>query len=234
MKYYPVNLYIYNKKVIVVGGGLVATRKIERLVERGAKISVISPEITGKIKKFIDNELVNEWMERTYKPGDEKGAFAVFCAISSNKENKKIEEILYDRCIKKNILINIADKPEYCTFTLPALVSRGGFDIAIFTSGMSPKLAKKIREDLEKIYGEEYTIFVRLLGLMRREIKMKNLPQSANHKIFSKLIDSDLLDLVRQRKYNEISKFLSEFILRNCLEVFGKKNLPEVSSVKRP
>jgi precorrin-2 dehydrogenase/sirohydrochlorin ferrochelatase len=216
MKYYPVNLYIYNKKVIIVGGGLVATRKIERLVERGAKISIISPEITGKIKKFIDNGQIHEWIERTYKQGDEKGAFAVFCAISSNQENKKIEEILYDRCIKKNILINIADKPEYCTFTLPALVSRGDFDIAIFTSGMSPKLAKKIREDLEKVYGEEYTIFVRLLGLMRKEIKMKNLPQSENKKIFSKLIDSELLDLVRQRKYNEISRFLSNFIRRNC------------------
>ncbi len=211
MKYYPINLNIYKKKILVIGGGIVATRKIERLIERGARIKVVSPEVTGKIKAFI-NEGRIRWIERLYKPGDEEGVVAVFCAISSNPQNNKIEEGLYKICIKKSILINIADKPELCTFTLPALVSRGEFDIAVFTGGLSPRLAKKIREDLEKVYGEEYNLFVRLLGMMRKEIKMKKLPQRENQKVFNKLVASELFELVRKKRYNEISLFLSNFI----------------------
>ncbi len=213
MKYYPVNLNIYNKKVLVVGGGTVATRKAERLAERGADITVVSPEISPEIAGFVKQSRVR-WVDRTYKAGDEKGAFAVFCAISPGKKSIKIEEGLFKRCVKKNILINIADKPEFCTFTLPALVSRGEFDIAIFTGGLSPRLAKKIKEDLEKVYGSEYDTYVKILGLIRHEIKMKKWPQGKNQKLFEELVDSDLFELVKDKKYSEISLFISNFIQR--------------------
>ncbi len=211
MKYYPVNLNIYNKKVLVVGGGAVATRKVERLLERGADVTLVSPEISLELTEFVKKFQVR-WINRVYKAGDEKEAFAVFCAISPGKKSIRIEEGLFKRCMKKNILINIADKPEFCTFTLPALVSRGEFDIAIFTSGLSPRLAKKIKEDLEKVYGKEYNTYVKILGLMRHEIKMKKWPQGKNQKLFEELVDSDLFELVKDKKYSEISLFISNFM----------------------
>lgn len=214
MKCYPVNLNIYNKKVLVVGGGVIATRKTERLLERGANVTLVAPEITEKINGFIKKSRI-EWVQREYKAGDESGAFAVFCAVSSEKKNLKMEEGLSKRCVKKNILINIADKPELCTFTLPALVSRGEFDIAIFTGGLSPRLSRKIREDLEKIYGEEYTTYVKILGLMRREIKMKKYPQSRNQKLFDELVNSDLFELVKDKKFSDVSIFISNFLKRS-------------------
>ncbi len=214
MKCYPVNLNIYNKKVLVVGGGVIATRKTERLLERGANVTLVAPEITEKINGFIKKSRI-EWVQREYKAGDESGAFAVFCAVSSEKKNLKMEEGLSKRCVKKNILINIADKPELCTFTLPALVSRGEFDIAIFTGGLSPRLSRKIREDLEKIYGEEYTTYVKILGLMRREIKMKKYPQSRNQKLFDELVNSDLFELVKDKKFSDVSIFISDFLKRS-------------------
>lgn len=214
MKCYPVNLNIYNKKVLVVGGGVIATRKTERLLERGANVTLVAPEITEKINGFIKKSRI-EWVQREYKAGDESGAFAVFCAVSSEKKNLKMEEGLSERCVKKNILINIADKPELCTFTLPALVSRGEFDIAIFTGGLSPRLSRKIREDLEKIYGEEYTTYVKILGLMRREIKMKKYPQSRNQKLFDELVNSDLFELVKDKKFSDVSIFISNFLKRS-------------------
>ncbi len=214
MKYYPVNLNIYHKRVLVIGGGAVATRKVERLLERGADITVISPEISLEIAKFAKKRRL-KWHDRVYKIRDEKGAFAVFCAISQCEKSMKIEDGLFKRCIRQNILINIADKPEFCTFTLPALVSRGEFDIAIFTGGLSPRLAKKIKEDLEKIYGDEYDTYVKILGLIRHEIKMKKLPQRKNQKIFEELVDSDLFELVKDKKYSEISFFISNFMQRD-------------------
>lgn len=214
MKYYPVNLNIYGKKVLVIGGGAVATRKVERLLERGADIIVISPEISSEIVRFIKKRRL-EWHDRVYETGDEKGAFAVFCAISQCEKSVKIEDGLFKRCVKQNILINIADKPEFCTFTLPALVSRGEFDIAIFTGGLSPRLAKKIKEDLEKIYGDEYDTYVKILGLIRHEIKLNKWPQKKNQKIFEELIDSDLFELVKDEKYSEVSLFISNFIQRD-------------------
>ena len=133
MKYYPVNLNIAGKKVLVVGGGAVAARKVERLLEREADITLVAPIISSEIKKLVAQNMI-EWIERTYKSGDEQGSFAVFCAVSAGEENLKMESGLFKSCVKKNILINVADKPDFCTFTLPALVSRGEFDIAVFTS----------------------------------------------------------------------------------------------------
>ncbi|MHB1645037.1 MAG: bifunctional precorrin-2 dehydrogenase/sirohydrochlorin ferrochelatase [Candidatus Acididesulfobacter diazotrophicus] len=211
MKYYPIGLNIFDKKVLVVGGGNVASRKIERLIEKGAEITVISPEIIGDIDTIAKKSKI-KWVKRIYEIGDEEGFFAVFCAISPTDENTKTEEELYKRCIQKNILINVADKPDLCTFTLPALVSRGEFDIAIFTGGFSPLFARKIREGLEKIYGEEYTVFVKILGLVRKEVKKKNLPQKKNQEIFDKLLSSELFELVKEKKYNDISLFLSNFL----------------------
>ena len=211
MKYYPVNLNISGKRVLVIGGGSVASRKVERLLERGADIILAAPEISGEIKEFVRKGKI-EWHERIYKTGDENGSFAVFCAVSAGKENLKMESGLFKRCVKKNILINVADKPEFCTFTLPALVSRGEFDIAIFTSGLSPRLARKIKEDLEKIYGEEYNAYVKILGFIRKEIKLKNYPQKKNQKLFDELINSDLFELVRDKRFSDISFFISNFI----------------------
>jgi precorrin-2 dehydrogenase/sirohydrochlorin ferrochelatase len=213
MKYYPVNLNIAGKKVLVVGGGSVASRKVERLHEREADITVIAPEISEEIKKLADKKAL-KIVEREYKTGDEKGSFAVFCAVSAEEENSRMEKKLYERCVKKNILINIADKPDFCTFTLPALVSRGEFDIAIFTSGHSPRLARKIREDLEKVYGEEYDTYVKILGFIRKEIKLKKYPQSKNQELFEELINSDLFELIKDKRFSEVSLFISNFIKR--------------------
>lgn len=214
MKYYPVNLNIYGKKVLVVGGGNIAARKVERLLERGADITLVSPEIVPEIAEYVHKGKL-AWVERVYAPGDEKGAFAVFCAISVGKESLEIEEGIYKRCIENNILINVADKPELCSFTLPALVSRGEFDIAIFTGGMSPRFARKIREDLEKVYGEEYDTYVKLLGLIRREIKAKKYPQSRNQDIFEELVNSNLFELVKAGNFSEASRFISNFLVEN-------------------
>ena len=211
MKYYPVNLNIAGKKVLVVGGGSVASRKVERLNERGADITVIAPEISEEIKKLADKSAI-KIIERGYETGDEEGAFAVFCAVSAGEENSRMEKKLYERCVKKNILINVADKPDFCTFTLPALVSRGEFDIAIFTSGHSPRLARKIREDLEKVYGEEYDTYVKILGFIRKEIKLKKYPQSKNQELFEELINSDLFELIKDKRFSEASLFISNFI----------------------
>jgi precorrin-2 dehydrogenase/sirohydrochlorin ferrochelatase len=205
---------MYGKNVLVVGGGAVASRKVERLMERGADITVVSPEISDEIAGFAKKSKI-KWICRTYETGDEKGSFAVFCAISPGKKSIKIEEGLFRRCVKKNILINVADKPEFCTFTLPALVSRGEFDIAIFTSGHSPRLARKIREDLEKVYGEEYDTYVKILGFIRKEIKLKKYPQSKNQKLFDELINSDLFELVKDKKFSDVSLFISNFLKRS-------------------
>ncbi len=213
MKYYPVNLNIAGKKVLVVGGGAVAARKVERLLEREADITLVAPIISSEIKKLVAQNMI-EWIERTYKSGDEQGSFAVFCAVSAGEENLKMESGLFKRCVKKNILINVADKPDFCTFTLPALVSRGEFDIAVFTSGLSPRLAKKIREDLEKVYGEEYNTYVKILGFIRKEIKLKKYPQSRNQELFDELINSDLFELVRDKRFSDVSLFISNFIKR--------------------
>lgn len=162
MTYYPVCLDIKNKRCVVVGGGKVAFRKVESLLEAGARVIVISPEIipalqelVHKESRFVEAPFVNKitHLPREYKSGDiKKGTFLVIAATDDLQLNAKIA----DEAKRLNLLINVVDAPKLCNFIVPATLRRGNLTISVSTSGKSPALAKKIKEDLQNIYGAEY------------------------------------------------------------------------------
>ena len=168
MTYYPICLDIKNKKCVVVGGGKVAFRKVESLLEAGAKVIVISPEIIPSLQKLERGKPLNKnkitCLLQEYKSGDiKKGTFLVIAASDNSQLNAKIA----DDAKRLNLLINVVDSPKLCNFILPATLRRGSLTISVSTSGKSPALAKKIKEDLQNIYGTEYEVLVDSLGKLR-------------------------------------------------------------------
>jgi len=152
--YYPVFLNLRGKGCIVVGGGRVAERKVLSLLKAGADITVISPELTKRLKEKSLKRSISlskkiKHISRKYKKGDLKNAFLVIAATDSNKTNKKVSE-------DAPHLINVVDVPSLCNFIVPSIVKRGPLTIAISTSGVSPSIAKAIRKELEKLYGAEF------------------------------------------------------------------------------
>lgn len=205
MRYYPISLDIAEKECLVVGGGAVGTRKVEMLLNCGAFVSVVSEEFSEKLKN-LNKTAKLKLLSKEYSESDLNGKFLVIGATDNQKLNKKIGN---DAKIK-NMLCNIADLPEVCNFILPSIVNRGDLTIAVSTSGKSPAFAKKLRKDLAEQFGEEYAVFLYLMGAIRKKLlNEKHAPE--DHKIlFEKLIKNDLLELTRQKDIKNIDKLLQE------------------------
>ena len=169
ISYYPILLNLKGKRCVVVGGGKVAERKALPLLKSGAKVTVISPECTERLKKENLREHI-KYISRKYKKGDLKNAFLVIAATDSNETNRKISE-------DAPYLVNIVDMPLLCNFIVPSVVRRGPLTIAVSTSGISPSLARTIRKELEGLYGREFEKHLNHIKKMRvralREIKDK-------------------------------------------------------------
>lgn len=203
MRYYPVQLDIKGRKCLVVGGGAVATRKVGTLLKCGAEIKIVSPELTEALEVLCKNGPV-EIKKREYVPEDLEGCFLVIAATSSPAVNQSVGRDAESR----NMLCNIADFPQACNFILPSVINRGDLTLTISTSGKSPAFAKKLRKDLACHFGEEYAVFLTLMGAVRKKLLQADHAHEAHKHLFEALISGGLLDLVRDNKTEEINALL--------------------------
>jgi len=203
MRYYPVHLDIQNRNCLVVGGGSVGTRKVETLLDCGARVTVVSPVASEKLRQLREIGKI-ELKKRSYQSGDLKSMFLVIGATDDENLNRQISA----DAEAKNMLCNIADRPEVCNFILPSVVRRGDLVITISTSGKSPALAKKLRKTLEVQFGAEYAEFLLLLGAIRKKLLAQAHEPEAHKKLFEQLTDSELLELLRDNKKDEIDSLL--------------------------
>ena len=209
MRYYPVNLDIQNRKCLVVGGGSVGTRKVMTLLECGAVVTVVSSDVAEELLELAEKKMI-ELKRRPYESSDIDGMFLVIGATDNEELNWQINK----DAEHQNKLCNIADRPEACNFILPSIVNRGNLVIAISTSGKSPAFAKKMRQDLEKEFGEEYDEFLQLMGAIRKKaLSEKHEPEAHKH-LFEQLINRGLVDMVRNNDEERINSLL--------LEIFGE------------
>ena len=207
MQYYPVSLDIKNRKCLVVGGGGVGTRKVVTLLDCGAKITVVSPDVSGQLLELANNgSIVLE--KRSYRKTDLDGMFLVIGTTDDEELNRQISI----DAEKLNMLCNIADRPKVCNFILPSIVNRGDLTISISTSGKSPALAKKLRIELEEQFGNEYAELLRLMGAIRKKLlSQKHEPEAHKH-LFEQLISRGLLDIIRGNRKDEIDSLLCEVL----------------------
>ncbi len=203
MRYYPINLDIQNKNCLVVGGGGVGTRKVDNLIKCGAKVTIISPEISNKLQDLSKTEPLTLKF-RPYRSADLEGMFLVIGATDNEALNQQISRDAEAR----NTLCNIADRPEVCNFILPAVVRRDDLLITVSTSGKSPALSKKLRIKLERQFGQEYGDLLKLMGAIRKKLLRQAHEPEAHKPLFEQLIDSGLLDLIRDAKTEEINALL--------------------------
>jgi siroheme synthase-like protein len=137
--YYPIFLDARGRNALVVGGGPVAIRKAEGLMEAGAIVTVISPDLA--------KPLPVHWKKRRYRTSDLDGQELAFAATNDRQVNARIAK----QAKRRGILVNVADAPEECDFIVPARVTREGFQIAISTGGKSPRAAAALRRKVEEI-----------------------------------------------------------------------------------
>lgn len=207
--FYPILVDLQGKKALVVGGGKVAQRKIENLLDYGASVHVVARELTGELEhlhcerriQFLGPEFSESYLE---------GAFLVIAATDDASLNRRVSQ----EAQKRGQLINAVDQPADCNFIVPSVLSRGDLLIAVSTSGKSPAFARKVRVELEQHFGEEYGFFLNLMGNLRKEILPLGLSQEENKRAFEELVYSDLLQAIRQKNWDLASQIIERVLGR--------------------
>ncbi len=207
MKYYPVHLDIQNRNCLVVGGGAVGTRKVAALLDCGANVTVISPEVSHQLQDFAISGLIR-LKKRLYRSDDLDSMFLVIGATDDEGLNRQISR----DADHLNTLCNIADRPEACNFILPSIVQRDDLVITISTSGKSPALAKKLRKTLEYQFGKEYGVFLKLMGAIRKKLLSQSHKPEAHKHLFEQLIAADLVAMIRKKDIETINSQLFEIL----------------------
>ncbi|AJH17994.1 MULTISPECIES: NAD(P)-binding protein [Bacillus] len=162
---YPLTVRVDKKRVVVIGGGKVAGFKIIPLLKQGADIVVVSTELDANLVKLVEEKQIR-WYQREYEKSDIKDAFLVVAATSDSVLNEQIAED-----VSVNQLVNVITNPESGNVHFPAAFHRGLLNVAVSTGGASPKLAKKIRDDIANKYDETYEAYLNFLYEVRIKVK---------------------------------------------------------------
>ena len=198
MKYYPAFLNLKDKKAVVAGGGKVAERKARSLVNAGAAVKVISPDITENLRKLKKKGLIKH-IKRNYREGDLEDAFIVVAGTSSVEINAKIAR-------EAPHLVNVIDLPSTGNYIVPSMVRRGPLAIAISTEGASPAISKAVRKEIERLYGREFALYLRFVDLIRKEAREKITNCKKREKFLKSLASEELFAAVRDRGFRAAYK----------------------------
>jgi precorrin-2 dehydrogenase / sirohydrochlorin ferrochelatase len=194
---YPIHINLTGKSVVVVGGGLVAYRKIKDLINEEAKITVISPVVVNEILEWHAEQKLT-WIERKVILEDLVEAFLIVAATNCKESNSWIAEQTSPKQ-----LVNVVDEAHLGNFIVPSVVKRGKLILSVSTSGASPSLSKTIKKELQQKYSEDYETYLDFLFQCRSIIK-KEYPEKYRKDLLTKLTDQSFLyDEEKQLSYKQ-------------------------------
>lgn len=196
--YYPISLAVAGRPCLVVGGGAVAARKVDALLEAGATVIVVAPEVSAELAALVDAGRVG-LRRRAFAPPDLDGCFVAVAATDSQSVNRAVSAAARER----RVLVNVVDDAALSDFIVPAVVRRGRLCLAVTTDGKSPLFARRVRERLEATFGPEHGQFLDWLGEARETIKRQEPDEARRRAIFAALVDSRVLDLLREGRTAE-------------------------------
>jgi precorrin-2 dehydrogenase/sirohydrochlorin ferrochelatase len=194
VRYYLAALKLEGKSCLVVGGGPVAAEKIEGLLAAGARVTVVAKDAIPQVQALAAEGSI-ELTLRPFQIGDLDGRLLTVAGTSDQRLNRHIHAAAEER----NMLVNVVDVPALCNFILPAVTRLGPIAIAVSTSGASPALAKRMRDEIEAGFGTEYARLAVLLNEVR-DWARDRLPTYQDRKAFFESIvggDPDPIELLR-------------------------------------
>jgi precorrin-2 dehydrogenase/sirohydrochlorin ferrochelatase len=177
------------------------------LLDCEARVTVVTTLATERLQALASEGRI-DLKSRGYESSDLEGRFLVIGATDSEEVNEKISK----DAAKRGLLCNIADRPAACSFVLPAIIRRGDLLIAISTSNKSPAVARRIRQSLEKEFGSEYTILLKLMGGIRQKLLAEAKSPEAHKRMFERLLDGGLLEMIRENRLKDVDALLTDVL----------------------
>ena len=199
---YPINLNLAGWRCLVVGGGKVATGKVAELLRCGARIDVVAPDVVSELAE-LDGVSVQR---RPYQSGEASEYRLVIAATDSSEVNRAV----FLEADRAGVLVNSADDPGHCTFTLPARVRRGDLLVTVSTTGRSPAMAAWMRAQFEAQLGDEYAELLEILAETRAALALED--RKVEPSGWQSALDSGMLELIREGRISEAKERL-----RACL-----------------
>lgn len=207
MRYYPVFLDIAGKPAVIIGGGLVALRKAEGLLDAGAQVTIVSPTLHPDLDALVAAGRIKH-VAREYSPGDLEGHLLAFVGTDDRSVNAAVAR----EGKQRGVWVNAVDDPPNCDFIMPSVVRRGDIILAVSTSAGSPAMARKLREDLQELLTEEYALMLDLATQVRQELLDRGVTVEPD--VWNSALDADIRRLLAQGHLDEAK----ERLLRSLLE----------------
>jgi siroheme synthase-like protein len=170
MSYFPIYLDMSRRRCLVIGGGAVAERKIAALLETGAEVTVLAPDVTDVVAGLSKQNAIR-FTARCYEAGDLDGFELAFVAT----DDPQVNAAVYREGRSRGVWVNSADDPARCDFILPSVLRRGDLTVAVSTGGTSPALARTVREELELYFTQEYESLAKLAAEVREELSNRSI-----------------------------------------------------------
>jgi uroporphyrin-III C-methyltransferase/precorrin-2 dehydrogenase/sirohydrochlorin ferrochelatase len=182
---YPVSLDVRDRRVLVVGGGGVALRKVQGLVEEGARVKVVAPEVVEPLAEMARRGAI-EFDRRPYR-GDAGAEWTlVFAATDDRETNASV----FRDAEEAGIWCNVADDPELCSFHLPARVRRGPLQIAIGSAGEAPFVVRRLRQLFERRFGHEWGEWLASASRFRDAVRSLGATRQREETLFDRFFDA--------------------------------------------
>jgi precorrin-2 dehydrogenase/sirohydrochlorin ferrochelatase len=223
-KYYPVLLDLRGRDAVVIGGDEIAAEKAAALAACGAQVKAISPTFCNALLAQAEQGTV-KLCQRDYAPGDLAGA----CVVIAATNNPLLGEAIWNESQQHGQLINSVDQPARCSFILPSILRRGPLTIAVSTEGTSPSLAKRIRQQLERLFPAAYAPYLRLAAAARARLRAGGIPYKKRDEFFEEYMASDALTSLEQQNWTAAAETTASLLQRYGVEAQAAELREEAS-----
>jgi len=191
--FYPLFLELDGRRVLVVGGGTVAERKVDSLIAAGATVTVVAPVVNSTLTELANSKAI-ELRRRRFVESDLESMVLVISAT----DDPTAQEQTAAAARARNVPINTVDQPQLCDFIVPAVVRRGDVVVAVSTSGRSPALAAALRAKIETVVTDEAGRAARILGEVRSEVHSRFSDTDRRKTVFESIVASGILDWIKE------------------------------------
>lgn len=188
MDYLPIFCRLDNKPVLLVGGGEVAERKARLLLDAGAQLTVVAPELDPELAELADNGSI-EWLAGEFAPAQLTGKWLVVAAT----DRREVNALVYQSANQARIFANVVDDPTRSSFIMPSIIDRSPLMVAISSGGKAPVLARLLREKLEALLPQHLGAVAAFAGSLRERVKARFATMGERRRFWERLLGADRL-----------------------------------------